>query len=153
MTILVALEGVLKTEKGDPIPEGLKLYRSLVPNYRVVIVSDADMKSTEYWLKTNFVVGYADILDNTHAYPNMDLRERHIKHESLKGRIEFLIEADADRCALGLSLGVPSLYFSTPKFVRTRREVKRWELITDELQKQREALAASDLGENLNRWE
>lgn len=153
MTILVALEGVLKTEQGDPIPEGLKLYRSLVPNYRVVIVSDADMTHTEYWLKTNFVVGYADILDKTHEYPGMHLRERQLKHEMIKGKVEYIIEADADVCALALSLGIPSLYFATPKFVRTRREVKRWDLLTEELQRQKEMLAEANLGSNLNRWE
>lgn len=152
MTILVALEGVLKTEQGDPIPEGLKLYRSLLPNYRIVIVSDSDMLVTEYWLKTNFVTGYADILDKSHAYPGMSLRERQITHERLQGKVEFLIEADADVCAMALKMGVPSLYFATPKFVRTRREVKRWELLTDELQRQKEMLA--ELTENsLDRWE
>jgi hypothetical protein len=153
MTIIIAIEGVLMTEKGDPIPEGLKLYRTLVPNYRVVVASDTTFEKASYWLKTNFVVGYADILDNTHAYPGIDLRERHIQSEQQKGRVEFLVEADADRCARGLAIGVPSLYFATPKFVRTKREIKRWDLLTEELAKQREQVADTYVGSNLHRWE
>lgn len=153
MTILIALEGVLKKENGDPIPEGLKLYRSLVPNYRVVIAADSDMLHAEYWLKTNFVLGYADILDKSYHFDGVDLRERHLQHERVKGNVEFLIDADADRCAYALSIGVPSLYFTTPKFVRTRREVKRWDLITEEIKRQRELLAEANLGSNLDRWE
>ena len=153
MSILMALEGVLMTEVGDPIPEGLKLFRTLAINYRVVIASDQDLRKADYWLKTHFVAGYADILDSSYAYENMDLRERHIKHELTNGRVEFLVDPDADRCAYALSIGIPSLYFTTPKFVRTTREVKSWDVITDELQKQRERLAEADLGSNLNRWE
>jgi hypothetical protein len=153
MTILVALEGVLKKENGDPIPEGLKLYRALVPNYRIVIVADSEMMPAEYWLKTNFVVGYADILDKSYKFDGVDLRESQINYERTKGNIEFLIDADADRCAHALSIGIPSLYFTTPKFVRTKREIKRWELITDEIRRQRELLAESHLGSNIDRWE
>ena len=47
-TALVALEGVLKTETGDPIPEVIKLYRILAEHYRVVITSDMSWKKTDH---------------------------------------------------------------------------------------------------------
>jgi hypothetical protein len=141
MSIIFALEGVLRTETGDPIPEGIKLYRSLAPNYRIVIASDISKLATEHWLKTNFIVDYADVLDSSYSYEGMDLRERQLEYARTQGVIEMMIDGDADRCAHAVSVGVHALFFTAPKYVRRKREVRKWDDITDVLAKQREAVA------------
>ena len=36
-TALISIEGVMSTETGDPIQEGIRLYRILSEHYRVII--------------------------------------------------------------------------------------------------------------------
>lgn len=141
MSILIALEGVLRTESGDPIPEGIKLYRALAPHYRMVICSDLSRLATEHWLKTNFIVDYSDVYDSSYAYEGLDLRERQLEYARTQGVVEMLIDGDADRCAHAVSVGVHSLFFAAPKFVRRNREVRKWDDIIEVITKQREAVA------------
>jgi hypothetical protein len=65
MSAIIALEGVLKTETGDPIPEGIKLFRILSEFYRVIISSDMDTAKTEHWLRSHMIVGYGEIYDSS----------------------------------------------------------------------------------------
>lgn len=152
-TVLIALEGVLRTEVGDPIPDGIKLYRVLCEHYRVVIVSDQNRELTEHWLKSNYIIGYADIYDSSYFYEGQDLRQRQIAVARSKGRIELFIDPDADRCAYALASGIPTMLFAYPKFVRTTREVRPWEDLAAEVERQRQALLDSYLGSNTKRFE
>lgn len=141
MSILIALEGVLRTETGDPIQEGIKLYRALAPHYRMVICADIPGAMADHWLKTHFIADYSELLDTSFSYPNADLRERHLEYSRTQGVVEMLIDGDADRCAHAVSVGVHSLYFAAPKYVRRNREVRKWDDITTVLEKQRELVA------------
>lgn len=150
MSILIALEGVLRTETGDPIQEGIKLYRALLPHYRMVICSDIPGAMAEHWLKTHFIVGYSEILDTSFAYPDTDLRQRQLEYQRTQGVVEMVIDGDADRCAYAVSVGVHSLYFAAPKFVRRNREVRKWDEITSVLERQRELVAEEYAKHNAN---
>lgn len=152
-TALVALEGVLKTETGDPIPEGIKLYRILSEHYRVVITSDLSQDLTEHWLRTNLIIGYADIYDDRFFFEGQDLRARHLDLAMAKGRVALFIDPDADRCAYALSKNVTTILFAEPKFVRTTRMVKPWEDIREEIDRQKQALLDAHLGNQIKRYE
>lgn len=152
-TAFVALEGVLKTEVGAPIPEGIKLYRILAEHYRVIIASDLDPAVTEHWLRSNLIVGYGEIYDNRFFYEGQDLRARQLAIAKAAGRVDLFIDADADRCAMALASGVTTILFASPKFVRTSREIKPWSEITDEVERQRLALLDADLGGKSMRYE
>jgi hypothetical protein len=152
-TAFVALDGVLKTETGDPIPDGVKLFRILAEHYRVIITSDLDPAATEHWLRTNLIVGYGDIYDNRYFYEGQDLRARQIAIAQAQGRIELFVDPDADRCAYALSKGIPTILFAAPKFIRTSRKVKAWEDLADEVDRQRQALLDAHLGSNVKRFE
>lgn len=152
-TALIALEGVLKTETGDPIPEGVKLYRILSEHYRVVIASDLTYDQTEHWLRANLIIGYGDIYDDRYFFEGQDLRSRQLSIARSKGRVELFVDPDADRCAEALSLGVPVIMFASPKFVRTSRQVKPWEDLKNEVDKQKLALLDAHLGSRVNRYE
>jgi hypothetical protein len=152
-TALVALEGVLKTETGDPIPEGIQLYRILAEHYRVVITSDMSWKKTDHWLRSNLIVGYGDIYDDRYFFEGQDLRNRQLAIAQAQGRVDLFVDPDADRCAYALSKGIPTMLFASPKFVRTSREVRPWQDLADEVENQRAALMAAELGSNVKRFE
>jgi hypothetical protein len=152
-TAFVALDGVLRTEVGDPIAEGVKLFRILAQHYRVIIASDQSPKQTDHWLRSNLIVGYGDIYDDRYFFEGQDLRNRQLAIAQAQGRVDLFVDPDADRCAYALSKGIPTMLFASPKFVRTSREVRPWQDLADEVENQRAALMAAELGSNVKRFE
>jgi hypothetical protein len=152
-TALVSLEGVLMKENGDPIPDGVKLYRILCEHYRIVICSDMSQEHTDHWLRSNLIIGYGDIYDNRYFFEGQDLRSRQLAIARSKGRVELFIDPDADRCAEALQLGVTTVLFASPKFVRTTRKVRPWEDMKTEVERQKDALLDAHLGSQLKRFE
>jgi hypothetical protein len=153
MSAIIALEGVLKTETGDPIPDGIKLFRILSEFYRVIISSDMDTLKSEHWLRSHMVVGYGELYDSTMFFEGQDLRLRHLDVAKAKGKLELYIDADADYCAAALAMGIPVLNFASPIFVRSTRNVKPWEDLQMEVARQKEALLEAHLGSRVKRFE
>ena len=152
-TAFVALDGVLRTEVGDPIAEGVKLFRILTQHYRVIVASDQSPEQTEHWLRSNLIVGYGDIYDDRYFFEGQDLRARQLAIAQAQGRVDLFIDPDADRCAYALSKGIPTILFASPKFVRRSRDVRPWKDLADEVENQRKALMDAQLGSNLKRFE
>lgn len=152
-TAFVALDGVLRTEVGDPIAEGVKLFRILAENYRVIIVSDHSPELTEHWLRANLIVGYGDIYDSRYFFKGQDLRARQLDIALSQGKVDLFVDPDADRCAYALSKGVPTMLFAAPKFVRRSRDIRPWQDLMDEVERQRQALMDAHLGSNVKRFE
>ena len=141
------------TEVGDPIPEGIKLFRILSEFYRVVLSSDMDPDKTEHWLRSHMIVGYGEIYDNSKFFEGQELRLRHLDIAKSKGKVDLFIDADADFCAAALAMGIPAMMFASPRFVRTNRVVKPWEDLQNEVDRQRDALLQAHLGSRINRFE
>lgn len=152
-TAIVALEGVLKTETGNPIPEGIQLYRILVEHYRIVISSDLDPEVTEHWLRSHLIVGYADIYDNRSFFEGQELRRRHLDLERSRGKVSLFVDPDADNCAYALACGITTVMFASPKFVRVSRDVKPWEDLKNEVERQRLALLEAHVNNTNRRFE
>lgn len=152
-TAIVALEGVLKTETGNPIPEGIKLFRILVEHYRVVISSDLDAATTEHWLRSNMIIGYSEVYDSKDFYEGQNLRQRHIDLALTNGKISLFLDPDADNCAYALSKGILTMLIASPKFVRVSRDVRPWEDLTTEVERQRQALLDTYLNNVSRRYE
>jgi hypothetical protein len=154
MTALVSLDGVLRTEVGDPIHEGLKLYRVLVMSYRVVLATDGTKAEAEHWLRANMLTGYADLMDNTLAYSGQDLRDRQLQLCRSSGLVELFVDSDTDRIARAYASGVTSLMFAAPKFIRTKRQVKPWDELKTELESQKELRARLTFDDlSAHQWE
>jgi hypothetical protein len=152
-TALVSLEGVLMKENGDPIPEGVKLYRVLCEHYRIVLCSDMSQERTDHWLRSNLIVGYGDIYDNRFFFEGQDLRSRQLSIARSHGLVELFVDPDADRCAEALQLGVTTILFASPKFVRTVRKVRPWEDMKNEVERQKNALLDAHLGSQIKRFQ
>ncbi len=154
MTVLISIEGVLRTEVGDPIHQGLKLYRTLAQSYRVILATDKGKEEAEHWLRANLISGYADIYDSRMAFEGQDLRLRQLSKARASGPVEMFVDCDADRCAKAYASGVLTLLFASPKFIRTKRSVKPWEDMKYELQRQKELTAKIVLDDNFDKqWE
>ena len=153
MSAIIALEGVLKNEVGDPIPEGIKLFRILSEFYRVIISSDMDTQKSEHWLRSHMVVGYGELYDSSMFFEGQDLRLRHLDIAKAKGKLDLFVDADADYCAAALSIGITVLNFASPIFVRTVRNIRPWEDLQAEVTRQKEALLEAHLGSRVNRFE
>ena len=152
-TALISIEGVMKTENGDPIQEGIRLYRILSEQYRVVVCSDMSEELTEHWLRSNMIVGYAEVYDESDFFEGQDLRARHLDLSLQRGRVALFIDPDADRCAYALSKNITTIMFAEPKFIRTTRMVKPWEDLKVEIERQRDALLEAHLGSQIKRYE
>jgi hypothetical protein len=153
MTAMISLDGVLRTEVGDPIHTGLKLFRTMLMTYRVAVATDGTLEEAEHWLRSNLLTGYAEIYSNSVAFEGQDLRLRQLAIAKQGGPVEVFVDADVDRCAAVLSSGTPVLLFGSPKFVRRKREVKPWSHIKDEIEAQKELTAQMLLDGPLDRWE
>lgn len=153
MTVMISLDGVLRTETGDPIHTGLKLFRTLLMTYRVGVATDGTLEEAEHWLRSNLLTGHAEIYTNALAFEGQDLRLRQLAIAKVNGEIELFIDSDVDRCAAALKAGVPVILFASPKFVRTKRKIKPWSHIQDEITAQKELTAQMLLDGPLDRWE
>lgn len=157
MTVFISLDGVLRTEVGDPIHQGLKLFRTLVPSYRIVLATDGTLEEAEHWLRANLLTGYAGVYDNRVAFEGQDLRLRQLALERANGgqELELFIDPDPDRCQAAISSGITTILFSHPKFIRRKRKPKGWDVLKEEIAAQKELTAKLMLDEdvNLKRWE
>jgi len=140
-TALLSVEGVLRKENKDPIPEGLMLFRTLVLNYRVVLSTDSDPKEIEHWLKTNYVFDYATVLTSADFYEDQPLKLRHIELARKDGKVMLYIDSDPDMCAEALSQNITSILFASPRFFQSSREIKPWDVISEEQIKQKQKVA------------
>ena len=153
MSALISIEGILRTETGDPIPDGIKLFRVLSENYRIILSSDADPAKTEHWLRSHMIAGYGEFYDSSSFYVGQPLRQRHIDIERAKGKLELFIDSDPESCAYALSQGVVSILFASPKFVRVARSVRPWDDLQVEVERQKEALLDAHIGNSVKRFE
>jgi hypothetical protein len=148
MTVLIALNGVLRSDANTPIREGRMLYDALIDAYRVVIMADEPQERAEHWLKQYGVKGYAGLLTPNVMLTDEDpLRPRQIATARALGRVDLVIDADPQVVAHCLEIEIPSLLFLHPKTSRPewRPDNRRsWDEITALLEKQREKEATEE---------
>lgn len=142
MNVLLALEGVLRSATGIPIPAGIAMYRALCQAHRVVLCLDAPLAQAERWLLLEGLSAHDHAIDDSVSWPGMDLRERQIDVQRALGAVDLLVDPHPDRCAKGLQKGVTSLLFLHPQYLRPefqpgrRRGVRTWSSIEQEIEQQ-----------------
>lgn len=147
MTVLIALNGVLRSDANTPIREGRMLYDALVSDYRVVIMADETTELTEHWLVQYGVKGYAGLLTPSVLLTDEDpLRPRQIATARALGRVDMVVDADPVVVTHCLEIEIPALLFTHPKTSRPEWRPddgrRTWDEITAMLEKQREKEAA-----------
>lgn len=148
MTILIALDGVLRSDANTPIREGRMLYDALSADLRVVIMANEEKERAEHWLVQYGVKGYAGLLTPSVLLTDEDpIRPRQIAVARSLGRVDLVVDADPDTVKHCLDIEVPALLFAHPKTSRPEwrpdGQRRTWGEITATLERQREKEAAS----------
>lgn len=140
-TAVLSVEGILRKDNKDPIPEGLMLFRTLVVNYRVVLSTDSDPKEIDHWLKTNYVFDYGVVYSGADFYDGQPIKMRHLDLARVDGKVMLYVDSDPDMCAAALEQGVPTLLFASPSYFQSHRSIKSWDVITEEQVRQKKLVA------------
>lgn len=137
-SVLLEMQGVLRSDNGKPVAEGITLYASLAAFHRIVLVGeDADTDSR--WLKLNGLDDHAQLLIGS-----MDVALRHARGQ-LALDIRLLVSPSPATVAAAMHLGVTSLLFAHPRFARpefrndVEREPREWDAIVAEMDAQTNA--------------
>ena len=139
----MALEGVLRSTSGIPIREGIALYRVLCSAHRVVLCLDGPSGEVERWLHLQGLTLHDHLLDDRVGLVGIDLRNRQIAVERSMGPVDLLIDPSPDRCSTGLQMGITTLLFLQPQYIRPEfqpnREhgVRPWAQVSEALEQQR----------------
>lgn len=143
MNITMSMDGVLRSETGDLIPEGLIMYRAMKVVGRVILLTSLDQKLADIWLVMHNMADYDDLIDNSVVVdPDEDLRLRQIAVSKTRGPIELYIDSDPATVAEALKQGMPTCLFSSPKYARLEfrpdapKGVRKWDDIVAERNRQ-----------------
>ncbi len=147
-TALVAIEGVLrKTMGGSPVPEGIRLYRSLAATGQVVLLLD-DWKIREQvdaWLELNGLVQHAFVSyaeGQSHLYLANRMRRQGYE-------IDMVVEPDPWMASEMIKSGLNTLLFTHSQYSHPSwrpdagKGIQAWQSIVDETARQA-ALKALD---------
>lgn len=149
MTTLVALDGVLRARSGNPIPEGRSLFEAMKRLGPVVVLADGTVREAEHWLRTNNVVHDDVVGSEMLVDPDVPLRRQQVLTIRSRGRLAFLVEADAGTVGWAVSEGIPSLFFVHPQFAApvSRRDTnvgrRTWEEIQAEVDRRQQVAAGA----------
>jgi hypothetical protein len=146
VAILVFLDGVLKdTRLGGPIQDGMSLYRTLKEKNRVLILCD-DVTKGDHWLRQQRINNIDDVVDKSNVPALGDDPDfRLVEWIKSQGPVEMVITSDPDLTVKLLSVGITTLVFMAPTYIReefrpdSRRGVKSWQKIVEEIDSQNAA--------------
>jgi len=133
VNIVVALDGVLSSDSGEPIRAGVALYYALNINNRVAIMTSRKEADAKQWLQSHGIINYDDLIDSSFALEGEDLKKRQFTLSRSRAPIEMYVDADPAMCAWVFEdQHVPAVLFSHPGFavVENRpdapKKVRRW---------------------------
>lgn len=143
MSIVVFMDGVMRTETRVPIFEGIYLYRSLNENTTVTLACD-DLAEADRWCKEHKIKDVDGFIPNSAIgnYENKDWLK--VQHQMASGPVYMVITSDMDLAKICLENGVRVFLFLHPIYLSAkfrpdgREGRKSWAAIKDELDKQLE---------------
>jgi len=129
VTLLVNVDGVLRTDVGVPLADGEQLVRSLIETNRVVLVSEVDTneQKVQQFLALGGINGYANI------YYGVDFLEA-LRRERLMGHVSMVFLADTELGRKVFEQGITVCLVTASSFVRPdwKPARKSWGQIIDE---------------------
>jgi hypothetical protein len=145
LAIVIFVDGVLRSETGSPIYQGLALYRMFNEDVRVVLLCD-DYAKTNRWLLEHKINKLDDLVD--HSVPGVfdDHEFEQVKYVRSQGKVDLIVTANTDLAKKLLEIGLDTLLFLHPSYLRPefrpdgRQGMKSWASIEDEIDKQLEMI-------------
>lgn len=151
MNIVLSIDGVLRSETGELIPDGLIMYRSLKTVGRIIFLTEEDRQRIDVWLMMHNLSDYDDLLDASVLIdPAENLRLRQMSVARSKGPVSMYIDANPAYVAEALRRGMTSLLFCSPQYARPEfrpdapKGVRPWDELVAERTRQ-QALKAADV--------
>lgn len=133
MNVLLALDGVLSSESGEPIRAGVILYYALANAHRVSIITNRKTDDAEQWLQGHGIINYDELIDVSVHLEGEELKKRQFLLARSKAPLEMYVDADPAMCAWAFEIqNVTSLLFSHPGYVRVENrpdapsKVRKW---------------------------
>lgn len=140
MNILVALDGVLSSESGEPIRAGVQLYYALNINNRVAIMTKRTQEDAKQWLMSHGIINYDDLIDTSMSLEGEDLKKRQFILSRSRAPIEMYVDSDPAMCAWVFETQmVPTVLFTHPGYVKVEhrpdapKKVRAWADIEDSI--------------------
>jgi len=139
------VDGVLRSETGSPIYQGLALYRMFNEDVRVILLTD-EREKTHRWLLEHKINKIDDLFD--HNLPGVidEPELEQVKYCRSQGKVEIVVTADLDLGKKLLQEGLDTLLFLHPTYLRPefrpdgRQGVRSWAAIEAEMDKQIEMI-------------
>jgi hypothetical protein len=143
MNVVINMDGVIRSETGQLITDGLLLYKIIKPTVRVVLISTTDLDRTVAWLAMNHISDYDDIITPIEGLEGNIQTLRQVAVARSYGEITYYIDADPAVIAETLRQGICSMLFVTPSYARPewrpdapKGPRRSWSAIVEEKQKQ-----------------
>lgn len=133
MNIILALDGILSSESGEPNRTGVIVYYALNEGHRVTIITDKAKPDAENWLKSHGIIGYDDLIGSEVHLEGEDLRKRQFLLSRSRTPVELYVDSDPSICAWVFEEHhVPILLLANPSYLRVENrpdapsKVRKW---------------------------
>ena len=142
MQILVDLDGVLRSEKDQPISQGVIMVGSLSSWNRITLMSSSNAAETQQWLDINKIVDFDRIIDLSVGLVNESLGQRQINFARSAGAIDLFITNNPELWAYAFNQGIASVMFGVPAYTRPEfrpdapKNKRSWNEIEEAVKKQ-----------------
>jgi len=139
------VDGVLRSQTGSPIYQGLALYRMFNEDVRVVLLCDNYAK-TNKWLLEHKINKMDDLIDYNVPGVLDDPELEQVKYCRSQGKVELIVTADTELAKKLLEIGLDTLLFLHPSYLRPefrpdgRQGMRSWAAIEEEIDKQIEMM-------------
>lgn len=139
------VDGVLRSDTGSPIYQGLALYRMFNEDVRVILLSN-EREKTHRWLLEHKINKIDDLFDYNLPGVLDDPELDQVKYCRSQGKVEVVVTADLDLATKLLQEGLDTLVFLHPTYLRPefrpdgRQGVRSWAAIEAEMDKQIEMI-------------
>lgn len=145
MAVVMFVDGVLRSDTGSPIYQGLALYRMFNEDVRVILLSN-EREKTHRWLLEHKINKIDDLFDYNLPGVLDDPELDQVKYCRSQGKVEVVVTADLDLATKLLQEGLDTLVFLHPTYLRPefrpdgRQGVRSWAAIEAEMDKQIEMI-------------
>lgn len=146
--VLITIDGVLRSQQGATIMDGLLVYSALSEAYDVMLLADViDLEMTERWLKVNGFRNHNKVYPRAPEYvSDTDSRIMQVGTVRAAGHsIAFVLDPSVEVAERLLRISVPTMLFLQPKYVAAASRPdydgspRPWDELVAEVELQREA--------------
>jgi len=142
-TIVMFVDGVLRSHTGSPIYQGLGLYRLLNENNRVILLC-SDKPKDDIWLKSNKINKLDDLIGMEIPALGEFPEWRQVEYCRSMGPIEMVFTSDPELANRLLHAGITTVVFLQPAYIKeefrpdSRVGKKSWTAIVEEVTAQQD---------------